>query len=134
MYFLQKTNYFLKSILTCLTWATSYHYYIKYPVRYQVPSKSVGSMSERKVVKSEMKQILNVYLLFPFVTSHLSKGPSTILGTKVLGRNSVLSNACLVAFLGAKLEHLLLLCKILDLNTKHSVFYKCLLQFVAGLL
>lgn len=86
-------------------------------------------MSERKVVKSEMKQILNVYLLFPFVTSHLSKRPSTILGTKVLGRNSVLSNACLVAFLGAKLEHLLLLCKILDLNTNTLCFKNVFCNF-----
>lgn len=100
-----------------------YHYCVKYPVRYQAPSEFVGSMSEIKVVKSEMKQILNVYLLFsPFVTSRLSKGPSTILGSKILGRNSVLSNACLAAFLGAKLEHLLLLHKILDLNTNTLCF------------
>lgn len=80
-------------------------------------------MSEIEVVKSEIKQILNVYLLFPFVTSHLSKGRSTILRTKMPGRNSVLSNACLAAFLGAKLEQLLVLRKILDLNT-NALWFK----------
>lgn len=79
-------------------------------------------MSEIKVVKSEMKQIPSVYLLFPFVTSCFSKGPSTTLGTKLLGRNSVLSNASLAAFLGAKLEQLLVLHKILDLNTNAVCF------------
>lgn len=69
-------------------------------------------MSEIKVLKSEIKQILNVYLL-------LSKGLSMILGTKMLGRSSVLSNAC---FLGAKLEQLLVLRKILDLNTNALCF------------
>lgn len=69
-----------------------------------------------------MKQILNVLSLFSFVTSSFSKGPSTILGTKLLGRSSVLSNACLAAFLGAKLEQLLVLCKILDLNTNTPCF------------
>lgn len=53
--------------MVLLTWATSYHYYSKYPVTYRVsvPSEHVGI----EVVKSEMRETFNVYLLLPFMAA-----------------------------------------------------------------